>query len=108
MMEFLRPVLKDLAGLQMGVKLSIRNEEREWHGFLTNCAGDMPASNKMAGFKESVSGAESPCRMCHIKREQIDLAHHEHDCRLRDILSYTIKMEEIEVAENVKDIEELF
>ncbi len=106
-MEFLRPVLKDLTGLQMGVKLLIRNEEREWHGFLTNFAGDMPASNQMAGFKESVSCAESPCRMCHIKREQMDLVHHEHDCRLWDILSYKTQVEEIEVAENVKDIEEL-
>jgi hypothetical protein len=91
----------------MGVKLLIRNEEREWHGFLTNCVGDMPASNKMAGFKESVSCAESPCRMCHIKKEQMDLVHHEHDCRLRDVLSYKTQVEEIEVAENVKDIEEL-
>ena len=80
MIEFLRPVLKDLADLQMGVKLCIRGQEREWFGFLTNCVGDMPASNKMAGFKESVSCAQSPCRMCHIQREQMDLIHHENDC----------------------------
>lgn len=99
--------IESLADLQMGVKLFIRNEEREWHGFLTNCVGEMPSSNKIAGFKESVSCAESPCRMCHIKREQMDLVHHEHDCRLRDILSYKTQVEDIEVAENVKDIEEL-
>jgi hypothetical protein len=107
MIEFLRPVLKDLADLQMGVKLCIRGQEREWFGFLTNCVGDMPASNKMAGFKESVSCAQSPCRMCHIQREQMDLIHHENDCRLRDIASYKNQVKEIEEAENVKDIDEL-
>jgi len=77
MVEFLKPILKDLADLQLGVNLSIRKDERaEWFGFLTNSIGDMPASNKLAGFKESVSCAQSPCRMCHIQKEQMDFLHH--------------------------------
>ena len=59
---FLRPFLEDMTLLRKGVTLTVRGETRIWHGMLLNFAGDIPASNHVAGFKEVVGFVNLPSR----------------------------------------------
>ena len=74
---FLRPFLEDLNALLQGVTLTVRNETRKWYGMLLNFAGDIPASNHVAGFKEGVGFSNLPCRTCMIHKDQLESKHHE-------------------------------
>ncbi|KZS07166.1 Uncharacterized protein APZ42_029191 [Daphnia magna] len=58
-------------------------DKRKWLGVSVNFAGDMPASNFMGGFKESVEFANLPCRTCMINKSDLDNIHHHVDCVLR-------------------------
>ena len=81
--------LKDMEKLKGGIELVIGNERKRWYAILLNVVGDMPASNSMGGFKESVGAAVSPCRICEIQRSPKNgplwnSIHHEIDCTLRN------------------------
>lgn len=91
---FLQPFLQDVMKLMEGVELHVRQRKTTWHGILINCVGDMPASNWLGGFKESGSAA-SPCRVCHVKKEDMDTVHHEGSCVMRDKETYTKQVEEL-------------
>lgn len=80
---FLEPFIADMSQLLTGVTLSVRGKKITFHGILLNAVGDMPASNLLGGFKESVSKAVRPCRFCMIHRDQLDSVFHESECILR-------------------------
>lgn len=81
---FIAPFLADLKLLYNGVELNVRNDKRKWFGVLVNFAGDMPASNFMGGFKESVEFTNLPCQTCMINKSDLDNIHHNVDCVLRE------------------------
>lgn len=85
--KFLKPFIDDLLHFQNGVELNVRGTNDVWHAVLLNFAGDMPASNFIGGFKETGS-AYRPCRLCHIKRKDLDSVHHQRDSLLRDNISH--------------------
>ena len=57
-------------------------------GIVVNFVGDMPASNWVAGFKESAS-ARKPCRFCYIENTDMENIHREIDCSMRSKESHT-------------------
>lgn len=54
----------------------------------------MPGSNFIGGFKET-GLASSPCRLCLVKREDMQNVHLETDCTLREIDSYKRQVDEL-------------
>lgn len=91
---FLQPFLDDVKKLENGVQLNVRNSSRLWHLILINYAGDMPASNYVAGFKESGS-AFSPCRVCSITKTDMENIHYEKESLVREKESYEKQVEEL-------------
>lgn len=81
---FIAPFLADLKLLYNGVELNVRNDKRKWFSVSVNFAGDMPASNFMGGFKESVEFTNLPCQTCMINKSDLDNIHHNVDCVLRE------------------------
>ena len=94
--KFLKPFLDDLEKLKNGIQLNVRGDNRFWYGMIGNVVGDMPASNLMGGFKESAVFANKPCRICLVKRSEIDkIEQHERDCILRDQVTYKVHLSQI-------------
>lgn len=96
---FLKSFVEDLRDLENGEYITVQGHSRKWVCLLLNCAGDHLASNYLAGFKESVSKAHKPCRICKIERGQVDNIHKEIDCILRDKFTYEQELQSI-VQEN--------
>lgn len=93
--NFLKPFLDDLAKLQSGVELNVRNDDRIWFGMVLNIVGDMPASNLMGGFKEG-SFANKPCRICLVGKKELDtIEQHERDCELREKVTHEIQVKKV-------------
>jgi hypothetical protein len=59
-----------------------------------NFVGDKPASNWVAGFKESAS-AKKPCRFCYIENTDMENVHHGIDCSMRSKESHTKDLEDV-------------
>ena len=96
MAKFLKPFLDDLEKLKNGIQLNVRRDNRFWYGMIGNVVGDMPASNLMGGFKESAVFANKPCRICLVKRSEIDkIEQHERDCILRDQVTYKVHLSQV-------------
>ncbi len=91
----LKPFIDSVREFQNGVELNIRGKLKTWHGILVNVVGDMPASCFLGGFKEGVGRAFRPCRICYIKRDQVDSCHEESDCPLRNKGSYSVQVASI-------------
>ena len=99
---FLRPFLEDMILLRKGVTLTVRGETRIWHGMLLNFAGDIPASNHVAGFKEGVGFANLPCRTCMTHKDHLDTIHHESQCIIRDKVSHELQVRQVENPDETK------
>ena len=99
---FLRPFLEDMILLRKGVTLTVRGETRIWHGMLLNFAGDIPASNHVAGFKEGVGFANLPCRTCMTHKDHLDTIHHESQCIIRDKVSHEFQVRQVENPDETK------
>ncbi len=57
----------------------------------------------MGGFKESSVFANRPCRICPVKRSEIDsIEQHERACNLRDYASYKVHLSKVVDAELTK------
>lgn len=56
----------------------------------------------MAGFKEGVGFAKSPCRTCTIHRDNLETIHCEIDCILRDKLSHEKQVLELEIVDQTQ------
>ena len=89
--KFLQPFLDDMLAFQNGVELIVRGETILWHAVLINWVGDMLGSNFMAGFKETGS-AYSPCRICEIKRNDLESINHACFCVLRNKFTYNLQV----------------
>jgi hypothetical protein len=103
---FLKSFIDDLVLIRDGITLTIRNEQRIWHGILLNFVGDMPASNFVAGFKEGVGGAKLPCRSCLIVRNDLESIHHESDCVLRNMNLHednVMQIENVDITVAIRD-----
>jgi len=104
----LKPFLDTMVEFQTGVELNIRGELKTFRGILINVVGDMLGSSFLGGFKEGVGRAFRPCRICYIKRDELDITHHQSNCTLRDKDSYANHLSEImDVSINIQTKKEL-
>lgn len=85
----LKSFMDSISELQTGIEIKVKGETKLFHGILINSVGDMPASCYLAGTKEGVGLAYSPCRICSIKRHELDIFHHESQCPMRERDSHT-------------------
>jgi hypothetical protein len=103
--KFLQPFIEEMKKLQEGVEFKVGFESTmNLRAFILNVVGDMPASNALAGFKESAS-ATKPCRICLVSKSELDNLDHECLFILREKNSYLKQLCEImrEEDENKKN-----
>lgn len=101
----LKPFLDTMVEFQTGVELNIKGELKTFRGILINVVGDMLGSNFLGGFKEGVGRAFRPCRICYIKRDELDFTHHQSICSLREKDSYTnhvLEIMDVSITSQVK------
>lgn len=103
--RLLKPFIDFVREFQNGIDLCVRGETKTWHGILVNVVGDMPASCFLGGFKEGVGRAFSPCRICYIKRDQLDSCHEESICPLRSKDAYSVEVASIMDESNSSQVQ---
>lgn len=92
---FLESFLRDLKQFENGVTLNLAGTDRKIPCIVTNFVGDLPALNWLGGFKENTSFAYRPCRICLIKRSDLDRFHSSKNCILRNKLSHEQQLKEV-------------
>ena len=91
--SFLKPFIDEMKQLEDGIQFTLKGKTLKIPCILVNCAGDMPAMNSMAGFKESSPRTNRPCRVCLIRRRELDFIHSNEECMLRNKKSHEEQLE---------------
>lgn len=90
--KFLLETMKEFEG---GVCLKLKGKDIKITCILLGCAGDMPAMNSLADFKESSSKAFRPFRVYLIPRREVNFIHSHEECILHNKLSHTQQLEDM-------------
>lgn len=94
--KILASFISDIKTLQTeGMKVSVYTGERIFRGSLLFITADTPAAQLLAGMKEGVGGAHSPCRSCDATQETLQNSFSEADFTMRDKVTHKTQVDAV-------------